>query len=227
MIVAKDLQKVYTRAGDTQIKALDGVDVTIEKGEFVGITGPGGSGKSTLLCILGLLDIPSRGSIEIDGVDTGMLNSDERSMFRLYKLGYVFPDPALFSDLTVLENTCIMAMLRNDVTPEACLSASTDLLNRIGLYDRRTSFPAELTVHEQLRVAVARAAVSHPDVLFADDPCANLNPVDSRGILEFFRELNETMNQTIVMVSRDDRHNEYFHRIIPLCNGKIVGSDDR
>jgi putative ABC transport system ATP-binding protein len=221
MIRIEDLRKIYPM-GTIEVKALDGIDLDIEKGEFVGIMGPSGSGKSTLMHMLGLLDQPTTGKIHIDGIDIGKLTDHEKTMFRLYKLGYVFQDYALVPELTVSENVCLPAMLRHDRTSAEYIAATRDILQEIGLADRKDHLPSELSGGEQQRVAIARAMVNHPDILFADEPCANLDTENSRIVLNLFRKINNELGQTIVMVSHEDWHKEYFHRIIRLRDGKIV-----
>jgi putative ABC transport system ATP-binding protein len=221
MIEITDLQKIY-RMGTVEVRALDGVTLNIEKGEFLGIMGPSGSGKTTLLHMLGLLDIPTSGKIVIDGMDLSRLTDYEKTMFRLYKLGYVFQDYALVPDLTVMENVSLPAMLRKDRTEEQTKKDSFSILQKIGLCDRRDHLPRELSGGQQQRVSLARAMVNKPDILFADEPCANLDTENSRVVLELFKEINESMHQTIVMVSHEDWHKEYFHRIIRLRDGKVV-----
>jgi putative ABC transport system ATP-binding protein len=221
MIEITDLRKIYNM-GNVEVKALDGVTIDIAKGEFLGIMGPSGSGKTTLLHMLGLLDEPSSGKIVIDGMDISKLTDYEKTMFRLYKLGYVFQDYALVPDLTVMENVSLPAMLRKDRTEDQYRRDSYDILQKIGLYDRRDHLPRELSGGQQQRVSLARAMVNNPDILFADEPCANLDTENSRVVLDLFREINESMHQTIVMVSHEDWHKEYFHRIVRLRDGKIV-----
>ena len=221
MIEITDLRKIY-HMGNVEVKALDGVTLTIEKGEFLGIMGPSGSGKSTLLHMLGLLDIPTSGKILIDGMDISRFTDFEKTMFRLYKLGYVFQDYALVPDLTVMENVSLPAMLRNDRTEEQTKKDSFSILQKIGLCDRREHLPRELSGGQQQRVSVARAMVNKPDILFADEPCANLDTENSRMVLDLFHEINESMHQTIVMVSHEDWHKDYFHRIVRMRDGKVV-----
>jgi putative ABC transport system ATP-binding protein len=221
MIEISDLRKTY-HMGNVEVKALDGVTLTIEKGEFLGIMGPSGSGKTTLLHMLGLLDLPTSGKIVIDGLDILKLTDYEKTMFRLYKLGYVFQDYALVPDLTVMENVSLTAMLRKDRTEEQLKKDSFEILQKIGLCDRRDHLPRELSGGQQQRVSLARAMVNKPDILFADEPCANLDTENSQIVLELFKEINESMRQTIVMVSHEDWHKDYFHRIIRLRDGKIV-----
>jgi len=221
MIDIDDLTKIY-RMGNVEVRALDGVTLDIEKGEFLGIMGASGSGKTTLLHMLGLLDYPSSGKIVIDGTDLASLTEYERTMFRLYKLGYVFQDYALVPDLTVMENVSLPAMLRKDRTEEQIKKDSYGILQRIGLCDRRDHLPRELSGGQQQRVSIARAMVNRPDILFADEPCANLDTENSRMVLDLFREINEEMKQTIVMVSHEDWHKDYFHRIVRLRDGKVT-----
>jgi len=221
MIEITDLRKTY-RMGNVEVRALDGVTLDIEKGEFLGIMGPSGSGKTTLLHMLGLLDLPSSGKVVIDGMDISRFTDYEKTMFRLYKLGYVFQDYALVPDLTVMENVSLPAMLRKDRTDEQTKNDSFGILQKIGLCDRREHLPRELSGGQQQRVSVARAMVNKPDILFADEPCANLDTENSRMVLDLFREINESMHQTIVMVSHEDWHKDYFHRIVRMRDGRIV-----
>ncbi len=215
MIEISDLRKTY-HMGNVEVKALDGVTLDIAKGEFLGIMGPSGSGKTTLLHMLGLLDEPTSGKILIDGMDLSKLTDYEKTMFRLYKLGYVFQDYALVPDLTVMENVSLPAMLRKDRTEEQYRKDSHGILQKID------HLPRELSGGQQQRVSLARAMVNKPDILFADEPCANLDTENSRVVLDLFREINESMKQTIVMVSHEDWHKDYFHRIIRLKDGKVV-----
>lgn len=221
MIEISDLQKIY-RMGNVEVRALDGVTLNIEKGEFLGIMGPSGSGKTTLLHMLGLLDEPTSGKIVIEGTDIAKLTDYEKTMFRLYKLGYVFQDYALVPDLTVMENVSLPAMLRKDRSEDQYRKDSHNILQKIGLCDRRDHLPRELSGGQQQRVSLARAMVNRPEILFADEPCANLDTENSRMVLDLFREINESMHQTIVMVSHEDWHKDYFHRIIRLRDGKII-----
>jgi putative ABC transport system ATP-binding protein len=224
MIRTENLRKIY-RMGTVEVKALDGVDIHIEKGEFIGIMGPSGSGKSTLLHLLGLLDVPTSGRVFIEGMDVGRLTDYEKTMFRLYRFGYVFQDYALVPELTVMENVALPAMLRADRSEQQYKAATVDILSKIGLCDRRGHLQGELSGGQQQRVAIARAIVNKPDILFADEPCANLDTENSRMVLNLFKEINREMQQTIVMVSHEEWHNEYFDRIIRLRDGKIVNGE--
>lgn len=224
MIEIMGLQRIY-HMGTVEVRALDGVTLKIEKGEFLGIMGASGSGKTTLLHLVGLLDRPTSGRITIDGLDILNLTDYEKTMFRLYKLGYVFQDYALVPDLTVMENVSLPAMLRKDRSEEQVKKDSSEILRRTGLYDRQDHLPRELSGGQQQRVSIARAMVNKPDILFADEPCANLDSENSRMVLDLFHEINEEMKQTIIMVSHEDWHKDYFHRIVRLKDGKVVSDE--
>lgn len=219
MIIGTDLTRYYG-LGAVQVRALDGVSLKIQRGEFVGVMGPSGSGKSTLLHMLGLLDRPTSGSLLIDGVDVGALDERARTVFRLRRLGYVFQDYALVPELTAKENVYLPSMARG-MTPQECTLVCTDILGVVGLGDRIHHLPSQLSGGEQQRVAIARALVNRPALLLADEPCANLDTRNSKVILDLFRKLNHDLHQTIVMVSHEEWHKQYFDRIISMKDGVI------
>ena len=219
MIIGTDLKRYYG-LGAVQVRALDGVSLKIQKGEFVGVMGPSGSGKSTLLHMLGLLDRPTSGSLLIDGVDVGALDERARTVFRLRRLGYVFQDYALVPELTARENVYLPSMARG-MTPQECTLVCTDILGVVGLGDRIHHLPSQMSGGEQQRVAIARALVNRPALLLADEPCANLDTRNSKVILDLFRKLNHDLHQTIVMVSHEEWHKQYFDRIISMKDGLI------
>jgi len=220
MIAGSNLSKIYGR-GSVEVRALDGVDIRIRKGEFVGITGASGSGKSTLLHLLGLLDRPTSGSLVIDGVDVGSLDERQRTLFRLNRLGYVFQDYALVPELTAEENVYLPSKVRG-MTVKECTRACRDILGLVGLRERVSFLPGEMSGGEQQRVAIARALINNPALLLADEPCANLDSRNSTLILELIQKLNRELNQTVVMVSHEEWHQKYFDRVIVLQDGKIV-----
>jgi len=224
MIVGSNLHRVYGK-GSVEVRALDGVDISIRKGEFIGVMGASGSGKSTLLHLLGLLDRPTAGSLVIDGVDVGVLNERQRTLFRLNRLGYVFQDYALVPELTAEENIYLPSKVRG-MTVKECTRACRDILGLVGLKDRVSFLPGEMSGGEQQRVAIARALVNNPAILLADEPCANLDTRNSTTILELIRKLNKDLNQTVVMVSHEDWHKKYFDRIIFMRDGRIVTEAD-
>lgn len=219
MIEAMNLEKVY-RLGLVEVAALKGVTIRIARGEFVGIMGPSGSGKSTVLHQLGLLDTPTCGTIRIEGMDVSGLDDEERTRFRLLHLGYVFQDYALVSDLNVVENVAIPAIMQGRPLDE-CYTAAADVLVKVGLSERLSHLVYELSGGEQQRVSIARALVNNPSIVFADEPCANLDTENSRTVLGLFRALNRELGQTIVMVSHEPWHMEYFDRILFLRDGLL------
>lgn len=222
MIIARDLHRIYPM-GKVQVYALNGVSLEIRKGEFIGVVGPSGSGKSTLMHLLGLLDRPTRGEIEIDGINTNTLSTESRTDFRLQRLGYVFQEYALVPELTVFENVVLPFMVRGE-PEEISKNRVMEILEIIGLGERTGFLQGELSGGEQQRVAIARAIAGKPLILFADEPCANLDTENSRVILDLFADINREMNQTIVMVSHEDWHRDYFRRVIQLRDGKLVST---
>ena len=220
MIAGSNLSKIYGR-GSVEVRALDGVDIRIRKGEFVGITGASGSGKSTLLHLLGLLDRPTSGSLVIDGVDVGSLDERQRTLFRLNRLGYVFQDYALVPELTAEENVYLPSKVRG-MTVKECTLACRDILGLVGLRERVSFLPGEMSGGEQQRVAIARALINNPALLLADEPCANLDSRNSTLILELIQKLNRELNQTVVMVSHEEWHQKYFDRVLVMQDGKII-----
>ena len=218
VISVRDLFRVY-RLGNIDVHALNGVSIDIGAGEFVGIMGPSGSGKSTLLHQISLLDRPTSGFISIQSLDVGQLSDRQRTKFRLKHLGYVFQDYALVPELTTEENVSLLPMALGK-PDEICHEVSAQILDVVGLKERLSHLPRELSGGEQQRVAIARAMVNKPDIIFADEPCANLDSVNSKRILELFRQINEENGQTIVMISHEDEDIEYFDRVIRIFDGK-------
>ncbi len=219
MIKAQNLSKIY-RMGSVEVVALREVSLTIDASEFVGIMGPSGSGKSTLLHQLGLLDTPTSGSIVISGTDVSGLDDEERTFFRLMHLGYVFQDYALVTDLNVLENVAIPAIAQGRPLDESYAVAG-DVLERVGLGQRHNHLVGELSGGEQQRVSIARALVNTPSIVFADEPCANLDTENSRIVLDLFQKINRDFGQTVVMVSHEPWHMDYFDRIVFLKDGHL------
>jgi putative ABC transport system ATP-binding protein len=220
MIRVQDLRRIY-QMGKVQVHALRGITFEVKRGELVGVTGPSGSGKSTLLNLIGLLDRPTSGSLSIDDVDVLRLSDAERTQFRLNRLGFIFQEYALVPELTAVENVQLLTRARGMDEKES-RERSTQILERVGLGDRLSHLPSELSGGEQQRVAVARALVNEPSILLADEPCANLDTENSRNILELFASINREMDQTIFMVSHEEWHREFMEREIRLVDGAIA-----
>jgi len=219
IIETKDVTRIF-RMGEVEVKALRGVSLKIKRGEFVAIMGSSGSGKSTLLNQLGLLDIPTSGAITIDSVDTSKMSEKEKGNFRLHNLGYVFQDYALLPELSAIENVYLPLLMKGK-SKEECQKAASAVLIAVGLEDRLNQFPSKMSGGQQQRVSIARALAHKPRVLFADEPCANLDSVASKQILDLFRKFNKEEGQTIVMVTHEDWHIEYVDRVIRLKDGVL------
>ncbi len=220
MIEVREIRKIY-RMGKVQVHALRGISFEVKKGELVGVTGPSGSGKSTLLNLVGLLDRPSSGTLTIDGEDILKLSDEQRTQFRLNRLGFIFQEYALVPELTAVENVQLLTLARG-MDEEESRARSVQILERVGLEGRLDHLPSELSGGEQQRVAVARALVNEPSILLADEPCANLDTENSRKILELFASINREMDQTILMVSHEEWHREFMEREIHLIDGTIA-----
>ncbi|MDR6223389.1 ABC transporter ATP-binding protein [Methanococcoides alaskense] len=223
MIVVKDLKRYYG-IGDTAVKALNGVSFEIKKGEFVAIMGASGSGKTTLLRILALLDDASAGEYTIRGLKVSSLPEAERSYYRLTQVGYVFQDYALINEMSAAENVYVLSMMEGKSKKESYKTA-LEALEKVGLKGKQDRVPDELSGGEKQRVAIARAIAKKPDIMFADEPCANLDTNNSKQVLDVFKDLNDNYGQTIVMVTHERWHTEYVDRVITLEDGVLVSDE--
>lgn len=215
MINIENLKKVYYM-GKIEVNALRGINLGINKGEFVVLMGPSGSGKSTLLNMAGLLDTPTSGRIVIDGIDVSSLNENERADFRLKKMGFVFQFFSLLMELNSLDNVALPMIMDNRKYERA-----SSLLELVGIGDRANHFPSELSGGQQQRVAIARALANEPSIILADEPTANLDTESSNQIVDLFRKLNNK-GQTIIMVTHEPELGEKADRIIRIKDGKVV-----
>lgn len=222
-IKVKNLKKTYS--GKVPTYALKGVSFEIEQGEFVAIMGKSGSGKSTLLHQLGLLDTPTEGELIIDDVDASKLSDQEKTTFRLQRLGYVFQEYALIFELTALENVLLPAFALNG-SHRSYKERAVEILDKVGLKERVNHRPFELSGGEQQRVAIARALINNPKILFADEPTANLDSDSSKEILELFKKLNKELGQTIVLVTHEPEDEKYVDRIIWVKDGLLVKNNN-
>jgi len=220
MIKIRNLTRHY-KSGQGIVKALDEVSFEIKKGEFIAIMGASGSGKTTMLRILGLLDKPTRGEYLINNLNVVNLPEEERSYYRLTQLGYVFQDYALINEMTALENIYTLSLMQGKTKKES-ISLAHEALIKVGLGDKGKRIPDQLSGGEKQRIAVARAIAENPKILFADEPCANLDTHTSEQVLEVFKILNEKFGQTIVMVTHEPWHTKYVSRVIKLEDGKVV-----
>ena len=202
------------------MEALKDVDLVIEEGEFVGIMGPSGSGKSTLLHMLALLDEPTAGKIVMDGVDVLALSSIQKTSFRLHNLGYVFQEYALLPELNALENVCLPLMMLGAAAREY-RKAAMEMMQTVGLDKRARHLISQMSGGEQQRVAIARALVNRSKILFADEPCANLDTRNSEIVMGLLRRLCDERRQTIVMVTHEPEHRQYMDRVIWIKDGAV------
>ena len=222
MYEIRALTKIYN-IGKVRVTALDAVSFAVPDAAMMSIMGRSGSGKSTLLRQMGLIDRPTSGSIIFNGKDVTKLTEGERAKLRLGYLGYVFQEYALLGELTTLQNVYLPGMMLNGGIDYK--GRARELLELVGLGHRVTHYPKELSGGEQQRVAIARALINDPRVLLADEPCANLDTVSSKMVMETLVRLNRELKVTIVFVSHDPADRKYAETIITLSDGKIMEGD--
>jgi len=215
---AINLSKIYGR-GDTEVRALDGIDVEFHQGQFTAIMGPSGSGKSTLMHCLAGLDRITSGSIVIGGTDLTTLNERRLTLLRRDRIGFVFQAFNLVPTLTALENITLPMDLAGTKPDSVWLDT---VIDTVGLRDRMTHRPGELSGGQQQRVAVARALAGRPELIFADEPTGNLDSTTGAEILSFMRRAVREMGQTIIMVTHDQVAASYADRVVFLVDGRIV-----
>ncbi len=204
---------------DGQLTILDGIDLEINVGESLAVVGASGSGKTTLIGILAGLDLPSRGQVHLAGHELTAMDEEERARVRGEHVGFVFQTFRLLASLTAVENVMLPAELRGDAGAE---SQARELLDRVGLADRASHYPRQLSGGEQQRVGIARAFASRPTVLFADEPTGNLDTRTGARVIELLFQLNEEFDTTLVLVTHDDRLADRCGRVVELDAGSIV-----
>jgi putative ABC transport system ATP-binding protein len=223
IVRCENLSRIYNQ-GQIEVRALDGVNLRITAGEFVSVAGPSGSGKSTLLNLIGALDQPTQGKIWIGEELLNGLNKTQLADLRLRRIGFVFQSYNLVPVLSAVENVEFVLQLQG-VAAKQRRDRAQQMLRRVGLKGLENRRPAELSGGQQQRVAVARAIASHPDLLLADEPSANLDSKTTTELMELLSELNATLDTTIVMVTHDPAVMRFAKRQIQMLDGRILEDD--
>jgi putative ABC transport system ATP-binding protein len=224
-VETEGLTKVYS-SGKINVVALEGVNLTVEEGKFLGVTGQSGSGKSTLMNLLGGLDTPSSGSIKVEGKFISELDKEELALYRRYQVGMIFQTFNIISSYTALENVAF-PLLFSGVPKRERHRRAGEMLSKVGLINRKDHRPAELSGGEQQRVAIARALVNQPKILLADEPTGNLDTNTSKQIVQTLVELNKNQGLTIIMISHEQSMlAEFADNVIHLRDGKVVEQDE-
>lgn len=221
ILKVENLRKEYGE-GNSKVIALDGVNLEIERGEFVAIVGPSGSGKSTLLHIIGGVDSPDDGKVYIDGNDISKYSSKELAYFRRRKVGLIYQFYNLIPNLTVRHNIELALKLDKRKINQDEFS---DIVKKLGIESKLDSFPSELSGGQQQRVAIARSLIYNPSIILADEPTGNLDRKNSKEIIEIFKYFNRTLKQTIILITHDEEIALQANRIITIVDGKIVGDE--
>ncbi|MDU2293192.1 MAG: ABC transporter ATP-binding protein [Peptococcus niger] len=221
ILKVENLRKEYGE-GNSKVVALDGVDLTIERGEFVAIVGPSGSGKSTLLHIIGGVDSPDDGKVYIDGNDISKYSSKELAYFRRRKVGLIYQFYNLIQNLTVRHNIELPLKLDKRKINQDEFS---DIVNKLGIESKLDSFPSELSGGQQQRVAIARSLIYNPSIILADEPTGNLDRKNSKEIIGIFKYFNRSLKQTIILITHDEEIALQANRIVTIVDGKIVGDE--
>lgn len=223
ILMCEGVSKIYG-SGDNQVAALSDIDLTVERGEFVAITGASGSGKSTLLHILGSVDQPTGGRVTIDGTDLASLNQTQAAVFRRRKVGLVYQFYNLIPTLTVRKNI-LMPLALDKKKPEK--EYFDKIVNALGISEKLEALPHQLSGGQQQRVAIARSLIYRPALLLADEPTGNLDQKNSREIMDMLKLSNRNLEQTILLITHDEKVALEADRIITIADGRIVGDDRR
>lgn len=224
LIELRDVYKIYSEGLESEVRALDGISLTIDHGEFVAVVGQSGCGKSTLMNVLGCLDIPTRGTYLLDGTDVQDLSDGQLSHIRNQQIGFIFQQYNLIQTLTVQENVELPLIYRG-IDPIDRKELALEALNRVGLADRRKHYPTQMSGGQQQRVAIARAISTHPPVIMADEPTGALDSRTGQQVLKFLQQLNRE-GSTIILITHDNGIAATAPRMVRLSDGKII-SDQR
>lgn len=217
------IKKVYGK-GENEVSALNGIDFSVEQGEFVAVVGASGSGKSTLLHIIGTVDKPSEGTVTIDGEDIGKLNAASAAIFRRRKVGLIYQFYNLIPTLTV-EKNILMPMLLDKRKPDK--EYFMKIINTLGIQDRLNFMPNQLSGGQQQRVAIARALIYRPAILLADEPTGNLDHKNTEEIIDLLKLTNRNFNQTILLITHDEKVALEAERVVTILDGKIIKDQKR
>ena len=221
ILVTENLRKYY-QLGDATVRALDGISLTVEKGEFIAIVGRSGSGKSTLLHMLGGLDVPTSGTVIVDGRDISGMTKDELTIFRRRKIGFVFQNYNLLPLMNVYENIILPIQL-DGIKPDR--KFVDNILEMLGLGKKKFAMPNQLSGGQQQRVALARALAAKPAIILADEPTGNLDSSTRQDVLGLIKVSGEQLGQTVVMITHNEEIAQMAGRIIRLEDGRICGGD--
>ncbi len=219
MLEIHKLEKVYGE-GETAVRALTNINISVRKGDFMLIVGSSGSGKSTLLNMIGLLDRPTRGNVIIDGVDTSTLNDNQLSSFRNSKLGFIFQFSNLLADLTVLENVLLPRKIQGSL--EGAEEEAKMLLKTVGLESQMNKFANKISGGQAQRVAITRALINKPAIVLADEPTGNLDSISAETTVQLLKSLNRKLDQTFIIVTHDKPQFGDVDKIVTIKDGKIV-----
>ena len=220
LIQLKDVYKIYGEGLESEVRALDGVSLSLDRGEFVAVVGQSGSGKSTMMNVLGCLDIPTRGDYFLDGVDIRELTDKELSHIRNKQIGFIFQQYNLIQNLSVLENV-ELPLIYQGVSADDRRDMAKEALDRVGLANRYYHKPTEMSGGQQQRVAIARAIATHPPIIMADEPTGALDSHTGQEVLYFLQQFNRE-GSTIILITHDNGIAATARRVVRLTDGKIV-----
>ena len=221
ILQTENLKKIYG-SGDTAVHALDGVSLWVEKGEFVAIVGTSGSGKSTLLHMLGGLDRPTSGTVTVDGRDIFSLKDEELTIFRRRKIGFVFQNYNLVPVLNVEENILLPIQLDGHAPEQGYVK---QIIQTLGLGDKRSNLPANLSGGQQQRVAIARALAAKPAIILADEPTGNLDSKTSLDVMGLLKVTSQKFSQTVVMITHNEELSQMADRVLRIEDGRLTGGE--